>query len=229
MSERRFTDKDVSLILRRAAELDRRSVGPEVGPRGLSLGDLQEIAVEAGIDPAMVSRAVGELDGKGAPSPAALLGPATASREVRAVPVELGRDSLGDLVRVVDARVPAQGTVGEALGSVRWTSPGRFLSHQVSLEPGEGETVVRVEERYADRVRALLHVIPAVYGAGIGLPVGVEVLGGAGAGVLLAGALGAAAWALGGVAWRVVAARSRRRVRALADELAERAEGLGAG
>lgn len=225
MTERRFTDRDVALILRRAVELDRRSPG-ESAARGLSAEDLRGIAAEVGIDPAMVTRAIAELQSRRGLDGAALLGPALVSREVRAVPTAADRDGLARLVRIVDQEIPAQGTVGEALGSVRWTAPGRLLSHQVSLEPSGEETIIRVEERYADRLRAILHGLPAAYGAMFGLAIGLEAIGGLAAGVLAPLGLGAVGWGLGGLIWRIVSARSQARVHALAERLSAEAASL---
>jgi hypothetical protein len=218
MTERRFTDRDVALILRRAAELDKDPPGQTLA-RGLNLADLREIAVEVGINPEMVTRAASELESQGGVRSLSLLGDSLAHRQVRAVPGEMDRDSLGRLVQAVDREVPAQGTVTEALGAVRWNSQGRLLSRQVSLEPGEGETLIRVEERFEARVRAMLHGIPAGYAAMAGFITGVELLGGAGPGFFLGALSSVAGWAIGGAVWKEVARRSKRRVHALAEVL----------
>ena len=63
MTERRYTDRDVALILRRAAEIDKKST-PDAPVRGLSVGELQEIAGEVGIDPEAVTRAAAEFEGR---------------------------------------------------------------------------------------------------------------------------------------------------------------------
>jgi len=224
MSERRFMDRDVALILRRAVELDK-DAPHESSVRGLTLGDLQGIAGEVGIDPASVSRAVEELEGRRRTEAISFLGPAPVNREVRALPGELTRDVLGELVRIVDRAVPAHGTITEALGSARWSAQGRILSRQVSLEPSQEETLIRVEERFADRFRGALHGIPAVYGGVIGWLVGLDVWGAGGAAI--AGALAAVAGFAGArVVWNLICRSSWGRVRALADELAEEAKRL---
>lgn len=218
MTERHFADRDVAVILQRAAELDSRSTeGREV--RGLSTSDLEGIAREVGIDPAMITRAIREMDSHRGHSGGGLLGPPPVNREIRVVPSELDQDTVRRIMRLVDERVPAQGTIGEALGAVRWSATDRFLSRQVSIEPSEHETLIRVEERYTDRFRGALHAIPTVYGLFAGMVVGIEVLGGAGLGVLLAGAAGGSAWALARGAWTTICRRSAKRVRALSDVL----------
>lgn len=227
MGERRYTDQEVTRLLQRAADLDRDTGGTGVA-RGLSLAELREIASEAGIDPAAVTRAAGEL--RTAPVSrlgSTLLGPSPVVRRTAAVPARLGADALGRLVDVVDAEVPAQGTVGEALGSVRWTSANRFLSRQVVIQPGEGETVVRVEERFTDRLRGVLHGLPAAYGGGLALIAATE--------AVAAGPWGAAAIAAGGALaglglgralWSAVRRRSSRRVGRLAERLEVEASDL---
>ena len=229
MTERHFADRDVAAILRRAADLDSKSTeGREA--RGLSAADLEDIAREVGIDPAMVKRAIRELDGHRGRSSSGLLGPPPVNREIRVVPGELDQDTIRRIMRLVDERVPAQGTIGEALGSVRWSSADRFLSRQVSIEPSASETLIRVEERYSDAFRTALHGIVTTYGLFAGLVVGLELLGGPGAGALMAGAAGASAWAIARGAWSAISRRSAQRIKALSDLLQGEADrALGAG
>jgi hypothetical protein len=229
MSERRFTDKQVALILKRASDLEKRSPTSGSSPRGLTLADLQEIAAEAGFDADLISLAVAEMEGpRGLEPGSAIIGPETARREVRAVPGELGKEELAELMRLVDEQVDDQGTFAEALGSVRWTSKGRFLSSlstQVSLEPSQGETLIRVEERYSQALRGILHGLPASYGAVFGLVFALEGLNlGLAPGSLFALATTLAGWGIGTSIWRVLSARSRNRVQKLAEILGLRAK-----
>ncbi len=229
MTEPRFTDKEVALILRRAADLEKRSPSAAAtSGRGLTLSDLKEIASEAGIDPELVGQAVMEMQGpRGLKSGSTLAGPGTVRREIRAVPGVLSTEELAEIVRVVDAEVPDQGTVQEALGSVRWTSKGRFLSTQVSVEPRDGETLLRVEERYHDGVRGALHGVPTSYGFLLGLVIALEGMNlGFAPGLLLALATTTAGWGLGGTIWRVLSKNSRARVQSLAEKLGLRAQEL---
>jgi hypothetical protein len=229
MTERRFTDKEVALILRRAADLETRTSSTALASaRGLTLSDLREIAAEAGIDPDLVSRAVTEMEGpRGIRTGSLLVGPGTVQREVRAVPEELSREEMADLVRVVDEEVRDQGIVQEALGHVRWTSQGRVLSTQVSIEPGGGETLVRVEERYNDALRGILHGLPAGYGFILGLAGAMEGLHLAlGPGTLFVAASAAAGWGVGTAIWRGLSKGSRARVHRLTEKLGLRAKEL---
>jgi hypothetical protein len=81
---RRYGDKEVGLILRRATEFQRQEPASAAEGGGLTLAELEEIAAEAGIDPRHLRRAASELDESGAwlrPEGAArLLGDRSGSR-----------------------------------------------------------------------------------------------------------------------------------------------------
>ena len=228
MTNRRFSDKEVALVLRRAIELEEASPSSEIQTtRGLTLEELREVAREAGINPNLVTRAAAELREKPGPEPFSVGGPSLVKQEVRVLPGEASREDMGELMRVVDAEVAAQGTVVEALGAVRWTSNGRFLNTQVSVEPADGETLLRVEERYSDTVRGPLHGIPAAWALIIGLAAGLDGMSLAlPIALVVAVVLGMLGWGVGDLVWRGVAARSGTRVRVLADHLTTEADRL---
>ncbi|HEU4642164.1 MAG TPA: hypothetical protein VFS44_06880, partial [Gemmatimonadaceae bacterium] len=64
---RRYTDREVRLILKSAVELQQRGADGDQPSGGLSLAELEQVAAEAGIDPAVVRRAASALDTAGAP------------------------------------------------------------------------------------------------------------------------------------------------------------------
>lgn len=227
MTERRYTDQEVARLLQRAADIDRHSPAGQSVARGLSLGELQDIAAEVGIAPAAVTRAADEIAAPAASRLAsAALGGAGLVRRTTALAVQLDRSGLGRMVEVIDAEVPAAGTVGEALGSVRWTATGRFLNRQVVVQPTETETVIRVEERYTDRLRAVMHLLPALYGAGGGVALGGAWAGSAPVAGLIALAGSAVGLGVGRALWNALRSRSRRRVDRLSERLASEANAL---
>lgn len=224
MSEPRYTDQEVARLLKRAADLDQEAGSGSEVARGLSLADLREVAAEAGIDPAAVTRAAAEL---ATPStskiPGFLLGETGLIRRTAAVPGTLDRSGLAHLVSVIDAEAPASGTVGEALGSIRWTATGRFMNRQVVVRPTDTETVVRVEERFTDRLRAIIHILPASYGAGGGVALGAAMLGGGPSTALAALGGTVVGLGLGRALWNGLRARSKGRVERLTQRLAAEA------
>lgn len=220
---RRFTDREVSIVLRRAAEIEEREGGGGAG--GLSLDDLRQIAHEVGISADAIERAVGSLDRRSSIG-SALAGAPLVRKAARAVPGELGDDAVARLVHVVDERAEQAGTVSEALGSVRWISSDRLRSTLVSITREAGETRVQVVEKTPPRIRALFHGLPTAWGAMLAAPV-VGALGLGAAGMVGVIALGAVAGGVvGRLAWTSVSAQSARRVERLSAALAREAEDM---
>jgi hypothetical protein len=216
---RRFTEREVAMVLRRAVDMDQ-DAAVETASTGLSLNELREIAGEVGIRSGAVDRAVAEMDRGRRVEPRALLGPPASQVTIRSVPGPLSLESLQDLVQVADERVSTPGIVTEALGAVRWTSQDRFLTTQVSLTPeGEG-TTIRVQERLAGRVRRGLHLVSGSWGAILGLAVTASI--DLPAAVVVGGAT-VLGLGVGRAVWSVLSGRSRARVEDLAAELERRA------
>ena len=119
---RRFTDREVALVLRKASEMDATTVPS--GGAGLTLTQLQEIAGEVGISPELVQRAVAELDRPG--SAGLLAGGPLTRQALRAVPGELGREGQARLMQHLEAHADQVGQVTEALGGTQWTARDRF-------------------------------------------------------------------------------------------------------
>jgi hypothetical protein len=214
---RRFTDREVAIVLQKASELDEAVDSDAAG--GLSISDLEEIAREVGISASAIQRAVAQLDRGRRPGPS-LSGAPLVRKAAHALPTKLGRDAVADLVRLIDEHADGAGAVTEALGSVRWTNSDRFRSTRVSITPRPSETSIEVVEKTTPRMRRIFHALPAAWAVMLAGPV---------LGALepsLAGGLGLAAMAalvgggLGRAAWSLWSASSARRVRSLAETLA---------
>ena len=189
-SSRRFTDREVAIVLRQAAEIDETEGSGAGG--GLSLEDLKEIAAEVGISTSAIEQAVAKID-----RPArltALEGAPLVRKAVRAVPGELNQDAVARLVQLIDERTDTAGSVSEALGSVRWTGADRFRSSMVSITPEAGETRIHVVEKAVARLRRIFHLVPAAYGLMLAGPV----ISSAGLGPALSALVAAGGVALGG-------------------------------
>ena len=61
-SGRKFNDEEVALIIKRAAELQQTEQIAQDPANAMSLAEVEAIAREAGIDPALVRRAANTLD-----------------------------------------------------------------------------------------------------------------------------------------------------------------------
>ena len=184
---RRFTDREVAIVLRKASEIDETE-GSGVGG-ALSLQDLEEIAKEVGISAGAIRRAVETLDHHRTLR-AGWAGAPLVRKSVHAVPGVLDQDAIAKLVRLIDERTDSAGTISEALGSVRWTSDDRFKSSLVSITPEGGETTIQVVEKARPRMRRIFHALPAAWAAMLAAPI----LGAASLGPL--GTVGAVALSL---------------------------------
>ncbi|MEE8061790.1 MAG: hypothetical protein V3T16_08155 [Gemmatimonadales bacterium] len=230
---RHYSDDEIALILKRATEMQRAEPNIE-SPTGLTLAELEGIAVEAGIDPGLLRRAASELDHDG-PSTlgSQLAGAPLMIRLERVVPGEFPGSRLDELVPVIQVATAGQGTASAIGQTLTWSSraDNNTSSQQVLVSSKNGETLIRIEERYSGLAGALFGGIVGGFGGGVGLGVG----GGVG------GAIGSVAFAL---IWPVViiagsyaAARAifqgqvnkrRRAAEALMNELVERVQhGIG--
>ncbi|NNL30573.1 MAG: hypothetical protein HKO77_06105 [Gemmatimonadetes bacterium] len=219
MSEghRRYTDREVALVLQRATEFDETDTGSATG--GLSLEDLKEIAGEVGIAPAAIDRAVATLDRGRSIGPTWAGAPRT-RKAVRAVSAKLDRDAIARIMAVVDDRTDSTGSITEALGSVRWTGRDRFKSTRVSVTPKDGETIIEVVEKAEPKMRRIFHLLPPAWALMIAGPFAAA-FGTAAMTVVMTVLAVAVGLGVGRGAWALVSAASERRVRGLAEELAD--------
>jgi hypothetical protein len=219
---RRFTDREVALVLRRATEMDDVTGSDGGASAGLSLEDLKQIAGEVGISTTAIERAVASLDRPAALS-TRLVGAPAVRKALHVVPGTVGREEMAALVATVDDHADGTGSVTEALGSVRWTARDRFKSTRVSITPRVTETAIEVVEKAEPRMRRIFNLLPGAWGAMIAAPLITSLAGnplamiGVGVGGMIAGVVA------GRGAWSLVSAASERRVKALAARLADQA------
>lgn len=224
---RRYSDKEVALILRRATEL-QRAEPTAPNPSGLTLHELEEIAVEAGIDPGMLRRAARDVES----SPPSTLGQQLAGAPTmiqleRIVPGEYPADKMDELVPVIQAATAGQGHASSVGKTLTWSSrtDNNTSAQQVLVSANNGETMIRIEERYSGLIGGLFGGIMGGVGGGIGMGVG-----GALGGALQSVALGlafpltfiAGSYWLARKIFAVQVAKRQRRAEALMDELVAR-------
>lgn len=186
---RRYGDRDVARILKRATEL-QRAEPTAADPEGLTLGELAEIAREAGIDPDILRRAAAELDTRGAGATFfdRLAGGPLTLRIERTVDGELPGDRLEAIVPLIQEATEGQGTASAVGRTLTWSSHSgdNTSSQQVLVASRDGRTLIRWEEKFTGLAGGLFGGLVA--GGGVGL--------GVGAGALF-GSLGSAALGFG--------------------------------
>ncbi len=182
-----YDDDEIAKILKRATELHQEEPARAARGSGLTLKELEEIAVEAGINPANLRRAAQELDAGGAVrSPwIELLGEDLSLVFERVVPGEIGDRGFEDVVAVLQQGTFDHGQPNLLGRTLTWQTetPTKTRSLQVVVSSRDGETHIRVEERLHQLAGGLFGGITAGVGAGVGvgvgLPVGIVTLGSA--------------------------------------------------
>jgi hypothetical protein len=187
--DRRFTDQQVALVLRTAAEIQEREGPLAAQTRGLTLAQLEQIGAEAGIEPETVRRAVARLDDRthAGGQNALLGGPITVVVE-RTVPGRLDPatlETLLDVVRRVTGHLGESRTVGQLFG---WRGRLHGAKTEVSVSSSPDGVTVRVQVELDELALAHHMAKTALVGVGGGLVSG---------GVATA-ALGPAGWLVGG-------------------------------
>ena len=218
---RRFSDEQVALILRRAAHLDAGSRGPEDG--GLTLGEIQRIAREAGIDPDLVRRAAAALS-TGRPGMAARIfgGPANFDAQYEAHS-ELPHERYGDVVETIRRVTGRSGRVSEVLDGLEWRSVGDTTQLTVTVRPGNGRTRVQI---LADRggSAVIAYLFPSV-GALIGGAItGAVIAPHVAHGLAIMGTAAVAGFAAARTIWASATRRFQRRFAALVDAVTTQVE-----
>lgn len=228
---RLYDEDEVGKILDRATAIQRQEPVRASGRSGLSLAELEEIALETGIDPKHLRRAALELDTGEIESDlgSRLAGERTTLALESTVPGELPEDAFERVVFVIQRVAKEHGQPSLLGRTLTWRAEtaNKTRTIQVTVSARRGETHIRVEERLHQFAAGLFGgVIGGVgggVGIGVGLPVGLEVLG---------SALFATAFPLGIIGLSYIASRAiyrvfvRRRREALAELLAQITEAV---
>lgn len=222
--QQRYGDKEIAKILKRASQLQRAEPA-RPDPSGLSLAELEDVALEAGIDVANIRRAAAELgrpiDGS---LGAKLLGAPLALRLERVLTGELPADAFDLLVPILQTSTNGTGQASQVGNSLTWSSSGGNNSRrlQVLVAARNGETVIRLEESSAD-VALALHLGIGSGSLGGAVPGGMAVAGAAGALAGLGAGIGifGAAYALSRYLYARTTNKRRHRMEDMFEQLVE--------
>lgn len=160
---RRYTDDEFAKVLHAAIKLQETSRARlPTGREGYTLEEMREAARDAGIEPALIDRAVAMLP-FAAGTGGGLLGGPTRYRLSRSIP---GKATREDLIRAVDTIRDVVGLAGQVtteLDGLSWETTGEVSQIHVSIFPRDDGTEVRVA---VDRAgAAVLTVLLPVTGA----------------------------------------------------------------
>ncbi len=224
----RYSDKQVALILRRAANLQAHGQDAPRKTGGFSLADLEEIALEAGIDPANIRRAAEELNAGGLQGSSwdPLLGSPLTVRVERSVAGEISPDRHDDLLAEIQRSGLGHGKPAVVGQTLTWSTDRaqNTSSTQITVSVRNGRTEIRAEERRHQAAVGLFAGIMAGGGVGVGLgvgvPIAVEVLQSPAAAFVLPVAGVAAAFGLARTIFSRTGRRREAKLRGLVDRLA---------
>ncbi|MEO6444087.1 MAG: hypothetical protein ABIZ91_03240 [Gemmatimonadaceae bacterium] len=151
MSERRYGDQEVALILKRASESRATgATGAVATGEGLTLPQLKTIAVEAGIDPVAVVRAASALDTRESATGRSLLGTPVAPQFERVVDGHFAPEDLPKLLLSIRRVMGRQGKVSTEFDGMQWKAADTAGARYVSIQPMGERTLVRAFGNFRD-------------------------------------------------------------------------------
>jgi len=152
-TSRRFNEKEVALIIKRASELQQTETTSE-SSTGMSLAELEQVAREAGLDLQLVRRAAADLDTRVTDrAPNGFLGAPTVLRLERTIDGEVPADEFEQLVLEIQSQLGQVGSATTIGRTLQWTVQGADRRRaatrtvQVTISPRDGRTTIRIEER----------------------------------------------------------------------------------
>lgn len=148
MTERRYSDEEVALILREASEAG--DGGAAGRAHGLSLTQLKEIAAEVGLDPSQVEVAANRLVHHRAGGKIPFLGTPVTPEFEREIPGELSADDMAELVTTIRKVLGRRGVTGTEMGTFEWKAGDPMGGRYVSVRPKDGSTRLRVFANFRD-------------------------------------------------------------------------------
>jgi hypothetical protein len=222
MSERRFSEDEVALILRKATDTGT-SLVPGADSDGLTLDQLKGIGREVGIPDGSIEAAARQVALRRSQDEEGLMGVSATPRYETVLPAELSPARLSDAVAAVRRATGRQGIVRTEFGGLEWQARDALGGRYVSLQPSEGKTHVRVFGNFRDAGWLSIGMggvpvgaVAAAVGAGIMKTAGLAAFVGVGAlpAGILAGAISAR------FVWKRLVRRETRALERAAAELA---------
>jgi hypothetical protein len=213
----RYTDDQMALILKRAAEL--QSAGED---QTHTLAEIQQIAQQVGIEPRLIAAAAAGLPAQtqGRATDGVLFGASSSNRHTLRLPGSPPAARRAELIATIRDHMAQVGAVREFADRIEWYAGPADNKAAVTIEPTESETVIRVDLRQhgpkvglfllAGAVTLVATVTGTIASPAIGMAIG--------AGTLVSTFAGARTW------WGRIVARRQRRVDALMKALTDEVE-----
>jgi hypothetical protein len=223
--DRRFSDEEFALILRKASELQEGGAKAPAQRTGMSLEEIKSIAVEAGIDPEKVAKAASLFARSDHPGTAAtLLGGPSSYHLEHTAKGEISPEDMGRVLHVIRRATRRQGEGNQVLDAFEWrttTDPSRI---HVNVIPRDGETTIQIiGDRAGTGILTFLGSGLPWLIAAVALGEGLDVTSAAGVAGILAGAAGGAFLTFR-TFWKSTTTSFRRKLTGLMEDLSTTVE-----
>jgi len=180
--DRKFSEEEVALIIKRAAELQQTQQIESEPSNALTLSEVEQIAREAGIDPKLIRQAAHGLDRPSETSrPSPWLGAPTRLVFERVIDGEISVDEFEPLINEIRRTLGDNGVPSVLGRTLAWTSSyvggrrrnnGRMVN--VNIVSRSGVTTLRVEEELRNLAGGLFGGLVGGGGGGTtGISIGV--------------------------------------------------------
>src|SRR5688572_822866 len=146
MAGPRYTDEELALILSRAATLEAAR-----DESRHSLEDVQEIASQVGIAPALVADAAASLSSEPRPLSTAgnlLLGPRASFELSSRIQGSLDAHQLAEVLHRLRLETGMVGVTREVGGSIEWSASRSTRRLTVIITPGPRQTLIHIHADY---------------------------------------------------------------------------------
>ncbi|UCG86092.1 MAG: hypothetical protein JSW71_19645 [Gemmatimonadota bacterium] len=213
---RRYSDREMALILRRAADLQAHGADAVRQEQSHTLAEVEQLAVEVGIDPRYVAEAAQAVDAEPTVKSAPVLGAPTGYQIGRVIAGEVSEAEFADVLDAIRRTTGKRGEVSRVLGSLEWRSVSVKGESFVTVSPREGKTAIRIGGQYG---RGAVFVYGLVAGIGAALLVGASVSTGSPIDLGTLAAVGAGSYLAARTAWQAVAGRAERKLRKALEEV----------
>ena len=232
--ERKFSEEEVALIIKRAAELQQTEAVEEEKGTALTLPEVEQIAREAGIDSALVRRAAQGIDRpveRSRPSP--FIGAPTRIVFERVIDGEISNDEFEPIVNEARRTFGDNGVTSVLGRTLAWSTGhtggrrrarGRQIDLSVAVRGGV--TTMRVEEELRNTAGALFGGLLGGGGGGttgISVGIGMEVFHSLAAAALVWVAVAGGFYALARGIYGNIESKRNEELRQLADRLEQMA------
>lgn len=204
LPSRRFGDDEISRILHKAAELQERAATlPHESGRGLTLEELRQIALEAGIDPRFVDLAANDAAGPVERKENVFVGGPFRWHYNAVVPGEIGDPERERMVHAVRSITGQKGELADVFGRLEWSYNDGLGSVIVGVSSRDGRTEVDVSAARGSEIGLIQGLgIPFIGMIGGALTLGALGVSGPAAALPLMGMWATAAYLGGRLLWK---------------------------